>query len=204
MPALDLSTGLSGDAPFALVEQIARSMTASTDGLPPLMTKVDHAFRRNATRFADKLGEPGEDIHHSFVVNALCHLMGGDFYNGKALAAVLNVDPDEIGDDVVDFVNTELRIVPSEIDEAYRSAPIDDIVEVAQRLREFAPLALGHIGVTDASDADIEDLAAIFAPAGVYFVNLLRAKFDDFPELLPSIVAPTLRPELASGVPLSA
>jgi hypothetical protein len=184
MPALDLSTGPSGDVPFAMVEQLAQFLTATTNGLPSLMVKIDHALRTNAARYSEKLGESGEDIHHSFFVSGLCHLMGGDFYNGRALAAVFNVNPDEIDDEAMDYMNGELRLVPSEIDETYRSASIEDIVVVAQRLNEFAPSALEHIGVTDASEAEIEDLVAMFAPAAVYFVKLLQTKFEDFPQLL--------------------
>ena len=199
LPVLDLSTGPSGDSGFAAVEQLAEWMTADTSGLPPLMVKVVQALRRNATRHAEEVGEPAECIFRSFVVNAMCHILGGDYYNGGALEAVLNLDPGDMTNDVLDVINTKLRVDPREFEESYRHVPVAEIVTAAQLMAERAPAFFEHLGVTGTVQGEIDDLAAVFAPPAVYFVGLLRAAFDDFPEGTAIIPAPTPMPKLLAG-----
>jgi hypothetical protein len=185
VPKLDLSTGPSGDAPFAFVEQLARSLRG-TGGLEPAAAKIVTALEQNAQRYEQSLGEPRGDVMHAFLVNELCHLFGDNIYDPEPIAAVLNLDPKSIdGDELISFLN-ELRIDPPAIEEEYRSAPIDDVVYVAGALLSIAPEVIRHLGIVGLIDAEVEDLAATFAPLGVHFARLLRARFDDFPLVLPS------------------
>lgn len=196
---LDLSSGPSGDPAFAELEAIASWVAASTGGLPPLMVQVVDTLRRNALRHAERIGESAEQIFHSFVVNVLFHLVGGEFYNPKAIAAVLNVDPGGIGSADLDLVNTHFRVSVQDVDEAYRSAPIEDIVRMAQLIAGNAHAVLDYLGVTGGTEAEIEDLAATFAPAALYFAGLLRQVFDDFPADVPVLPPRPRRPALEAA-----
>ena len=110
--ALDLSSGPSGDPGFAAVEHLAEWMTADTVGLPPLMVRIVQTLRRNAERHAAEIGEQADVIFQSFVVNALCHLLGGEFYNGRALEAVCNLEHGDITPEVLDVINATMRLTP--------------------------------------------------------------------------------------------
>lgn len=199
VPTIDLSSSPSGDSGFAFVEHIAHSMMVDTVGPPPLMARVFRALHRNAIRHAEELGEPADVIFHSFLVNGLAHIMGGDYYNGKAMAAVLNLDVEVMSFDVLDVMNTGLRICPRELEDTYRNAPLEQIVAMAQRIRAWAPGVLEHLGVTGAEAAEIEDLSAVFAPAAIHFVHLLQAVFDDFPQELPTLGAASRAPAQISS-----
>lgn len=194
-PIPDLSSSPSGDAAFAAIEQLARAMMTDVRGVPPLMVKVIGALYRNATKQAEQLGEPAETIFHSFVVNGLVHLMGGDYYNGEAMEAVLGFDRGTVSPEVFDVMNSKLRISIPALDDAYRTVPVEQIALMAQRLAAWAPHLLSYLKVTGAKQVEIEDLAVIFAPAAIHYVNLLRETFDGFPDD-PLPLAP-LVPELA-------
>lgn len=200
-PTIDLSTSPSADENFAVVERIAHAMVADSRGLPPLMVKAVAALRRNAMRYSEQLGESADEILHSFIVNNLCRMLGDELYNPKALAAVLNIDPAAFGSEALDLLNRG-RVIPTDIDESYRSASIEDIVAVAQLGREHGPELLDHLGITGVSEAEIEELAATFAPLVVYLVKLGRSQFDDFPALLPSMARSL--PEVGQASPLTA
>jgi hypothetical protein len=200
-PTPDLSSGPSGDAGFAAVESLAYAMVADTRGLPRLMVRGIEALYRNAALRAELVGEPAEAIFHSFVVNGLVHLLGDDYYHGEALEAVLGLDRGALSPDVLHTVNTELRINLPAIDDTYRTVSVGEIVLMAQRLTAWAPHMLRYLKVTGAKLAEIEDLAVIFAPAAIYYVNLLRSAFDDFPHDLLLEVPPPF--ELPVAVPVT-
>ncbi|HVX23317.1 MAG TPA: hypothetical protein VHB02_18395 [Acidimicrobiales bacterium] len=183
VPALpDLSSGPSGDAAFAAIEHFAEVMATDTRGLPALLVKVVKALQRNASERASQVGESPEQILHSYFVNALVHLMGDNYYNGRAMEAVLGLDDGAVSVEVLDLLNTGLRVSMPALDNTYRTAPVEQIAFMAQRMTAWAPLLLDHLEVIGVKTAEIEDLATVFAPAAVYFANLLREAFDDFPD----------------------
>jgi len=49
--------------------------------------------------------------------------------------------------EAVEFVNQRLRITTWELDEAYRKAPLDQVVILARWLRERAHLAIRFLGL---------------------------------------------------------
>jgi hypothetical protein len=56
-----------------------------------------------------------------------------------------------------------------------------------------------HLNITGVRQAEIEDLAALFAPGVARFAALLRAACEDFPaDLLPT---PPSMPKLTAAVP---
>jgi hypothetical protein len=186
---LDLSIGPSGDAGFAQLEQFAAWLaSADTVGAPPLMVRVVRALQANARAHAEHLGEPPEAVFHSYIVSTMCLFFGADMYNGEATAAVLDIDPATFSEEALDEINTSFRMSPIDLEEAYRSAPIEDITAMATILAQSAPTALAHIGVTKVALDEIEDLAAAFAPCGVYFAQLFNDTRDSLPPLLPSDV----------------
>jgi len=197
-PMPDLSSGPSGDAAFAAIEQLAQAMVADTHGVPPLMVKVIRALYRNAIQRAEQLGEPADAIFHSFVVNGLVHLMGGDYYNGEAMEAVLGFDSGIVSPQALDVMNSKLRMSIPALDDAYRTVPVEQIAVMAQRLTAWAPHLLSYLKVTGVKQAEIQDLAVVFAPAAIHYVNLLRGAFDDFPVDLLPLVPPV--PELGAAV----
>lgn len=198
-PMPDLSSEPSGDAAFAGLEHLARAMVADPPGLPPLFVKVIRALHRNAARRAGELGEPAEEIFHSFVVNALAHLVGDDYYNGEAMDAVFGLERGTVSPDVLEVLNSKLRVSVPTLDDEYRTVPVEEVALMAHRLTAWAPHLLRHLNITGVTQAEIEDLAVVFAPGLVHFVALLRAAFEDFPgELLP---APPSMAELSAAVP---
>jgi hypothetical protein len=198
-PMPDLSSEPSGDAAFAGLEHLARAMVADLRGLPPLLVKVIRALYRNAAQRAGELGEPAEEIFHSFVVNALAHLVGDDYYNGEAMDAVFGLERGTVSPDVLHVLNSKLRVSIPTLDDVYRAVPVEEIALMAQRLTAWAPHLLRHLNITGVRKTEIEDLAAVFAPGVVHFVVLLRAAFEDSPSEFLS--APPSVAELAVAVP---
>jgi hypothetical protein len=195
----ELSSGPSGDAGFAAIEHFAKVMATDTRGIPPLLVKVIKALRRNASERACHLGESPEQIVHSYFVNTLVHLLGDNSYNGQALEAVLGLDRGVASIEVLDVLNTRLRVSIPVLDNAYRTVPVEQITLMPQRMTAWAPVFFDYLGVVGVKTAEIEDLATIFAPAAVYFANLLHEAFDDdFPDDFvleapwPQLQSPTL------------
>ena len=69
---------------------------------------------------------------------------------------------------------------------------------MAQRLTAWAPHLLRYLKISSAEQAEIEDGATVFAPAAIYYVNLLREAFDDFSDDALPVAPPEL--ELPAGV----
>jgi hypothetical protein len=66
-----------------------------------------------------------------------------------------------------------------EIDEAYRSLPLDHVVFMAQLLRTFAPGVLGMLGIVFSSDAELEETSAVAAPFACYALSVVAPHVDD-------------------------
>ena len=189
LPELNLSSGPDGDSSFAFVESEARDMLLHADSLPPLAVNLLKALLANGARHSSKLeGERPVSTLYSAVVSTLFHAMGGDFYNLKGMAALLNLDPDDFTAYDQDALNQLARFHLNELGAAYCAASTDDIVAAAQLLREHGRELLDHIGVSGVTDAQIEELAAVLAPGAVYLMQRLSRHFPDFPPVLPSML----------------
>lgn len=193
----DLSSGPSGDLDFASTELLAYTLMADTHGVPPLMVKVVRALQRNAAQRAEQIGESADVIFHSFVVNCLVHLMGADYYNAKAMEAVFGFDRGTISVEVLDTLNSKLRMSIPDLEDAYRTVPLEEIAFMAHRLTTWAPHLFAYLKVSGVRQGEIEDLAVAFAPGTIHYVGLLREAFDDFADE-PIPLAPPV-PELAAA-----
>jgi hypothetical protein len=188
VPTLDLSSGPKGDASFGFIESEVQDMLAHADSLPPLAVGLLRVMLGNAARHSPKLGGEGAvSTLYSVIVSSLCHVMGGNFFNMKGMAALLNLDPDEITAQDEEALNQFRRFDVSELASVYRSAPIDDLVAAAQLLREHGREVLDHIGLSNVTDAQIEEGATLLAPAAVYVMQWVSRHFPDFPPVLPSM-----------------
>jgi hypothetical protein len=98
--------------------------------------------------------------------------------------------------DVLQVINTELRIDPRAFEESYRQVPVAEIVTAAKLISERAPAFFEHLGVTGVDQDEIDDLAAIFAPPAVYLVGLVGAALADVPDEIALLPAPSTIPEL--------
>jgi hypothetical protein len=143
--------------------------------LPPLLRKLTKTLDRNAAKNADKVDMKPDEVMHSLVVNLLGTLFGQEVYNGGALAAALNLDPDTVGIEFIDSLNRDLRIDLSAIGEAYRSAPLAQVVDAAGWLVTLAPRLLALAGIKGASQAEVEEIAGACAPMILYFLDLFRS-----------------------------
>lgn len=181
-PVLDLSSEPSGDAAFAALEEMAQAVVADTPGLPPLMVKVLQALYRNAAERSKELGEPASAIFHWFIVNSLAHLLGCDYYNGAAMEAVLGLANGTISVTDLDVMNSAPRMSIPDLEDTYRTVPVEEIAFVAHRLTMWVPHLLRYLEVTGASEAEIEELVPVLTPGAIYYANLLRNAFDAFPD----------------------
>jgi hypothetical protein len=176
---LDFSTDESTDAAFEQLEEIADGLATSIDQIPLPMRRVVEKLRHNVYKSASGMGESGEDIFRSAIVNFLSLLLGGEIYDARPIAAVFGVDPAEVESDTVDFVNQRFRITTWEVDEAYRTAPLDQVVILARWLRERAHLALAFLGLEKATEPQLDELAAIFAPYALHVLSIASCWYDD-------------------------
>jgi hypothetical protein len=197
---LDFSTDESIDAAFEQLEEIARDMTTSIDQIPLPMRRVVEKLRHNAYQGSSGMGESGEDVFRSAIVNILCLLLGGEIYDEGPIAAMFGVEPAEMNPVSVDFINQRLRITPWEVDEAYRTAPLDQVVLMARWLRERAHLATTFLGLESASESQLDELAAMFAPYALYILSVIFSTFEDAEQFVASLELPvTLAiPELST------
>ncbi len=202
---LDLTTDESTDAVFERLEEVARGMAASIDQIPLPMRRVVEKFRRNVYQGASGVGESGEVVFRSGIVNFLLLLLGGEIYDARPMAAMLGVDAAEIEPDAVDFINQRLRITMWEVDEAYRSAPLHQVVLLARWLRERAYLAVSFLGLETATESQLDDLAALFAPYAWHILGVISSRFDDAEQFVARLELPVVLavPEL-SAPPISA
>ena len=102
---LDFSTEESTDVAFEQLEEIAEGMAASIEQIPLPMRRVVEKLRRNVYQGASEMGESGQDIFRSAIVNFLCPLLGGEIYDGRPIAAMFGVDPAEVEPEAGEFVN---------------------------------------------------------------------------------------------------
>ena len=151
------------------------------------------------------MGESGEDVFRSAIVNFLCLLLGGEIYDTRPIAAMFGVDPQEVEPDTVDFVNQRLRITTWEIDETYRTVPLDQVAAMAQWMRERAHVAAPFLGLETATECQLDVLAALFAPYALHILGVVSSQFDDAEQFIAALELPGALavPEL-SVPPLSA
>lgn len=197
---IDLSTDESVDAVFEQLDEIARAMSDSIGQIPLPMRRVVEKARRNIYESARRTGEPGDVVFRSAIVNFLYVLLGGELYDAQPIAALFGVDPAEVDPDAVDFVNQRLRITTWDLDDAYRSAPLVQVATMAAWLRERAHLAVAFLGLESATEAQLDDLTALFAPYALYMLAVIAPRFEDAGEIvatlgLPAVLVP---PELAA------
>ena len=179
---VDLEPDPRTDAGFAALEELAESIEKDPGGVQPLLVRIVKALRNNAKENATHSDRSADELFHSFVVNGLCFLMGDDIYDPDALEAVFKLDAGSVTFEVLQELNTSVRFDTKTVDLVYRTAPLDEVVFVAQRLAYFAPRVLEYLGVTRYAVAEVEDLATMFAPGAIYYVDLLREAYADFPE----------------------
>ncbi|MDA8317597.1 MAG: hypothetical protein M0010_20890 [Actinomycetota bacterium] len=197
---IDLSTDESVDAAFEQLDEIARAMSDSIAQVPLPMRRVVEKARRTIYDNARRTGEPGDVLFRSAIVNFLYVLLGGELYDAKPIAALLGLDPAEVDLDALEFVNQRLRISAWDLDEAYRNAPLVRVATMAAWLRERAHLAVAYLGLESATEAQLDDLTAIFAPGVLHIFAVIAPQVDDAGEAiaalgLPAILVP---PELAA------
>jgi hypothetical protein len=180
IPRLHLDSSENADEAFALVEDTAREVATQFVSLAPTaLVKIFRALQRNAAEFAELADrangqETGETVFHSFLVSSACYFFGGEFYNAKALAATVNVDPNQVDESDLDFANSIARMEPEEIDQAYFTLPTDRIVAMATLLRGAAPRALAHLELDTLTDSEVDQVCTVVAPMLVYRVRLIR------------------------------
>ena len=195
---LDLSTEESTDAAFARLDEIARGMSESIASIPMPMRRIVETLRRKVYDGADRAGEPGDVVFRSVIVNFMCLLLGGELYDAEPIAAMFGADMSEIEDDAVDFVNENLRITTWAVDEAYRTLPLADVAMMAAWLRDRAHLVVGFLGLENATESQLDDLAALVAPYVLFVLGIVRSRIDDSEEFIgdlelpPGLVVPAL------------
>jgi hypothetical protein len=199
---LDFSTEESTDVAFEQLEEIAQGMAASIEQIPLPMRRVVEKLRRNVYQGASEMGESGQDIFRSAIVNFLCPLLGGEIYDGRPIAAMFGVDPAEVDPEAVEFVNQRLRITTWELDEAYRKAPLDQVVILARWLRERAHLAIRFLGLETVTESQLDELAAMLAPYGLFVLSVVSTQFDDAGQFIAALELPAglAAPELLAPI----
>jgi hypothetical protein len=202
---LDLSTEASGDAAFARLDEIARAMSESIGDIPMPMRRVVETLRRNVFDSAERLGESPNVVFHSAIVNFMCLLLGGELYDAQPIAALFGEDASEIDANAMDFLNERLRITTWDVDEAYRTMPLGYVVAIALWLRERAHLVVGFLGLEEATESQLDELAALFAPYVLYVLGVFRSQFDDAEELIAALELPAslAAPELSDALTYS-
>lgn len=202
---LDLSSGESGDVAFNQIEEVAHAISTSLREIPLPMRHVVERLRRNVYDVSARMGEPGEAVFRSAIVNFLCLLLGGEIYDAQPIAAMFGVDPSAVEPDTVDFINQNFRVTTWEIDEAYRSTPLDQIAVMAKWLRERADLTIPVLGLDVASASQLDQLAALLAPYVLHVISMIAPRSDEARWFVSELELPAALtvPELAAQ-PLSA
>jgi hypothetical protein len=83
---------------------------------------------------------------------------------------MFGVDPAEVDPDTVEYLNERLPITTWDVDEPYRSLPLTQIVVMARWLRERAHLAASFLGLERATEGQLDELAAVFAPYALHML----------------------------------
>lgn len=202
---LDLSSEESSDAVFGQLEEVARTISTSLCDIPPPIRHVIERLKRNVYHVSARVGEPGEAVFRSAIVNFLCLLLGGEIYDVQPIAAMFGVDPSTVEPDAVDFINQHLRVTTWEIDEAYRSTPLDQIAVMAKWLRERADLTIPVLGLDVASASQLDQIAALLAPYVLHVISMIVPRADEARRFVAELELPAALavPELAAE-PLSA
>jgi hypothetical protein len=185
----DLSTEESEDEAFREYDSIAKGLASSVDALPSALRLVVRKFRQNAYRSSRSTNESGEQVFHSAIVSFLHLFNGGEVLNVEAIAAMFGVDPSELDADAIAFIE-QLGITFQNIEDAYRTTSLEDIVAMAKWLREHIHVAAEFFGIAKASDSMLDDLATQFAPVVLCLIEPFVNTFDDFAAFLIEIGVP--------------
>jgi len=185
VPHLELTSDRSGDVAFEHVEHVAREIASEFASIAPIaLRKIFKALQRNAAKIADQLdgssdGDDGDAVFYSFLVSSACYFFGGDFYNAQAMAAVCGLEPSTVDPEHLELFNAGPRIESADIDHAYLTLPIEQIVAMADFLREAAPKALEYLELDDLTESEIDFVCAVFSPFVLHVFKLFRAHVGD-------------------------
>jgi hypothetical protein len=193
----DLSTEESEDEAFRKYDSIATELTTSVDSLPAAIRLVVRKLRHNAYRGSLCTSDSGEQVFHSAIVSVLHLFNGGEILNVDAVAMMFGVNPSELNDDALEFVE-QLKITFRNIEDAYRTTSLEDIVAMAKWLRDHIHVASEYLGIAKASDSILDDLATQFAPIVLCLIEPFVNAFDDFAAFLIEIGVPEMLIPLSS------
>lgn len=184
-----LSTEESEDEAFREYDSIADGLASSVDELPPAIRLVVRKFRQNAYRGSPSSSDSGEQVFHSAIVSLLHLFNGGEVLNVEAIAAMFGFNPSELDADAIVFIE-QLQITFQNIEGAYRTTSLEDIVAMAKWLRDHIHVAADFFGIVGASDSMLDDLATQFAPMVLCLIEPFVNAFDDFAAFLIEIGVP--------------
>jgi hypothetical protein len=187
---LDFSTEESTDDAFEQLEEIARGMAESIEQIPLPLRRVVEKLRRNVDQGASEMGESGEDVFRSAIMNFLCPLLGGEIYDRRPIAAMFGVDPAQFEPEAMEFVAEWLRFTTWELDEAYRNAPPNHVAILAQWLRERAHLVVSLFGLDSAPESQLDELAAMVAPYALHVLTVISTRFEDAEQFVAALELP--------------
>ena len=187
---LDFSTEESTDEAFEQLEEIARGIAESIEQIPSRMRRVVEKLRLNAHQSVSEMGESGEDVFRSAIVNFLCPLLGGEIYDGRPIAAMFGVDPTEVEPEAFEFVDECFRFTSWELDEAYRDAPLDQVAILARWLRERADLAVSFVGLESVPESQLDELAAMLAPYALHVLTVISSRLEDAEQFVAALELP--------------
>jgi hypothetical protein len=186
---IDRSTEESVDAMYREYDSVATSLVSSVDALPPALRLVVQKLRQNAYQGSASTNETGDQVFHSAVVSLLNLFNGGEVLNGEATAAMLGFDPTEFDMDAFTFIE-QLGLTFQNLEHAYRTMSLEDIVAMAEWLRDHILVAAEYFGITKAPDSVLDDLATQFAPMVACLIEPLVNECDGFAAFLVEIGVP--------------
>ena len=163
--------------------------------LPVAFVKMLKSLQRNADSYPSQ-NEAGTSNFHSSLVSIISYFFGGDLFNAKALAAMVNVDPADADETDLDFWNQLDRINWEDVDRAYLMLPVPVIVAMATFLRGSAAGPLRHLGVNTLAESEVDVLCVVFAPPLVCMVGLFH---EQICEPGRAVLAPVLSPMSAES-----
>ena len=159
----DFSTEESTDEAFRQSDTVAKQLANGVDKLPLPIRSVVRTLRRNAYQGAEKINDSGENVFHSGIESMIHLFNGGDVLNSEALATMYGFDPSTFDFRSIDFVSA-LKLSFEDIEYAYTNAPLESIASMATWLRAHFDFVGEYLGVSDAPEAQLEELATYFAP----------------------------------------
>ena len=92
---------------------------------------------------------------------------------------MFGVDSAEVEPDTVVYLDEYLSITTWDVDEAYRGLPLTQMIVMARWLRERAHFAVSFLGLERATEAQLDELAAVFAPYALHILRVVSSRFED-------------------------